>query len=612
MSLAEAAACAWSAGANARTAATTPPIVRFNMRSSDESFLARYGPSLRNITATKQPFHRRSSAALASGTVPDKSSGMNPPKRRSIAGLILLLVAVVSPRLDAQQATIASTYSPIADSIYRAATGDSLAYIRLGRLVDTFGHRLSGSPSLEAAIDWILAEMTKDGLEKVRGEPVMVPRWVRGTESVEMVQPRVAPLRMLGLGAASARRRMASPLRFSWCRASMSCSSAPPTPRARSSSSTRRSPITSPSAGSAPMVLGCRARRALSPASFARWHRPPSAALTPAHSDTTPPSAKIPAAALSVEDAMMLHRFQNRGERVIVTLRMSARTLPDAPSRNVVAEVVGREKPDEVVVLGGHIDSWDVGQGAMDDGGGAVAAWEAVRLLHRLGLRPRRTVRVVLWTNEENGGRGARAYHDAHAAEIAGHVLAMESDNGVFNPKGYTFVGSDAAANVVKQVASLLDSVGIAGVQRVPESPAADITPSGGSRRARDGAGCGRQPVLLVPPQRRRHPRQARSRAGSPLCGGHGRDGLRRGRPRRSIAAQHGELNLRQPHSMMRPSRAALTAASARVDTSSLEKMEATWDLTVWSEIPSRPAITLFPSPSANIASTSISRGVSG
>ena len=103
---------------------------------------------------------------------------------------------------------------------------------------------------------------------------------------------------------------------------------------------------------------------------------------------------------------MMLHRFQDRGEPVVVTLQMSARTLPDAPSRNVVAEIVGREKPDEVVVLGGHIDSWDVGQGAMDDGGGSVAAWEAVRLIQRLGLRPRRTVRVVLWTNEENGGSG--------------------------------------------------------------------------------------------------------------------------------------------------------------------------------------------------------------
>ena len=150
--------------------------------------------------------------------------------------------------------------------------------------------------------------------------------------------------------------------------------------------------------------------------------------------DTT--VARIPAAALSVEDAAMLHRMSNRGEKVRVNLRMGAQTFPDVPSRNVVAELVGSAKPEEVVVLGGHIDSWDVGQGAMDDAGGVVAAWEAVKLLKRLGLRPKRTVRVVAWTNEENGSRGATGYRDAHRAELDRHVMAMESDNGVFDPRG--------------------------------------------------------------------------------------------------------------------------------------------------------------------------------
>jgi carboxypeptidase Q len=187
--------------------------------------------------------------------------------------------------------------------------------------------------------------------------------------------------------------------------------------------------------------------------------------------------ARIPAAALSVEDAMMLRRMSERGDEVVVTLRMEARELPDAQSRNVVAEVVGREKPDEVVVLGGHIDSWDVGQGAMDDGGGSVAAWEAVRLMHRLGLRPRRTVRVVLWTNEENGVDGGNAYRDAHAADLEKHVMAMESDGGVFQPRGVVFAGTDPAAKIVAQVASLLRPIGATGVQRAAESPEADIAP---------------------------------------------------------------------------------------------------------------------------------------
>jgi len=399
-----------------------------------------------------------------------------PGSSRTLA-LLAVLAAAAPPRLTAQQATIAAAYGKAADSIYRAATGDSLAYLRLGRLVDTFGHRLSGSPSLEAAIDWILAEMSTDGLENVRGEPVMVPRWVRGPESAQMIRPRSAPLRMLGLGGsvATPKSGITAPVlvvssfdelaqRAAEAKGKIVLFDAPFTDYV----AIRRFRTDGPSAAARVGALACLIRSVAS----ASIRSPHTGAL---RYDST--VARIPAAALSVEDAMMLHRFQNRGERVIVTLRMAARTLPDAPSRNVVAELVGREKPDEVVVLGGHIDSWDVGQGAMDDGGGSVAAWEAVRLLHRLGLRPRRTLRVVLWTNEENGGAGGRAYRDAHASELAGHVLAMESDNGAFNPKGYTFAGSDAAASVVKEVAALLDSVGISGVERAPESPAADITP---------------------------------------------------------------------------------------------------------------------------------------
>jgi carboxypeptidase Q len=400
----------------------------------------------------------------------------------SVLGLVLLAGA---PSALGQAAgptragDIATAYRAPADSLIRAAIGDSSAYRRLGRLVDTFGPRLSGTASLETAIDWILDAMKADGLENVRGEPVMVPRWVRGAESAELVKPRPAKLAMMGLGGsvATPKAGITAPVlvvssldeltrRAAEAKGRIVLFDVPLTDYPV----TRRVRTEGPSAAARVGAVACLIRSVAS-ASI----RSPHTGLTVYDSTV----AKIPAAALSVEDAMMLHRFQDRGEPVVVTLRMSARTLPDAPSRNVVAEIVGREKPDEVVVLGGHIDSWDVGQGAMDDGGGSVAAWEAVRLIHRLGLRPRRTVRAVLWTNEENGGRGAMAYREAHAAELARHVLAMESDNGAFNPKGYVLAGSDSAASVVQQVAGLMQPINATGVQRVDGSPAADITPLG-------------------------------------------------------------------------------------------------------------------------------------
>jgi carboxypeptidase Q len=162
----------------------------------------------------------------------------------------------------------------------------------------------------------------------------------------------------------------------------------------------------------------------------------------------------------------MLHRMQDRGDRIVVRLRTGGHALPDAPSRNVMGQLTGRERPDEVVVMGGHTDSWDVGQGAMDDGGGVVVAWEALRVLQHLGLRPRRTIRFVGWVNEENGGRGGEAYREAHRAEEAKHVLAIESDGGVFAPRGFGFTGSDAAFAIVRQVGPLLAGIGADAITR--------------------------------------------------------------------------------------------------------------------------------------------------
>jgi carboxypeptidase Q len=128
------------------------------------------------------------------------------------------------------------------------------------------------------------------------------------------------------------------------------------------------------------------------------------------------------------------------------------------------------------VVVSGHLDSWDVGDGATDDGGGCVVTWDALRIMRKLNLRPRRTVRVVLWTNEENGGRGGQAYRDAHRAELGKHVLMLESDGGVFRPLGFGFTGSEAARQTVRTIATLLS--GIAADQITASGGGADIGPS--------------------------------------------------------------------------------------------------------------------------------------
>jgi carboxypeptidase Q len=141
-----------------------------------------------------------------------------------------------------------------------------------------------------------------------------------------------------------------------------------------------------------------------------------------------------------------------------------------------VGEIAGREHPHEVVVVGGHFDSWDVGTGASDDGGGCIVTWEALRLMKKLNLRPRRTVRVVLWTNEENGLRGGQAYLERYRSVLDRHVLMLESDSGVFRPTGFGFTGSDSARARIRDIATLL--AGIHADRIGPSGGGADIGPS--------------------------------------------------------------------------------------------------------------------------------------
>ena len=168
---------------------------------------------------------------------------------------------------------------------------------------------------------------------------------------------------------------------------------------------------------------------------------------------------KIPHAAITIEDAAMIGRMLENGQDVEVNLKMEAQNYPDVLSHNVVGEIIGSEFPDQVIVIGGHIDSWDVGQGAMDDAGGCVAAWNVLRILKELNIRPKRTIRLVLWTNEENGLRGANAYRNKYLDKLKDHILAIESDAGVFKPSGFGFTGPDESLNILQDIGTLLKPI---------------------------------------------------------------------------------------------------------------------------------------------------------
>jgi len=341
-----------------------------------------------------------------------------------------------------------------------AGENSMFPYERLGRLCDTFGPRFSGTTNLEAAIDWILGEMKRDGLDNVHGEEVMVPHWVRGAESAEMILPRAHRLPMLGLGGS-----IATPAEGITGEVLVVKSFADLKAHAGEAVGkiiVYNAPFVTYHETVAFRVHGAvEAARVGAVAALVRSVTPVS--LQSPHTGNMSYESgvpKVPAAAITVEDAEMMQRMQDRGQKIVVQLKMSAEKLPDAPSRNVVAEIAGSEKPEEIVIVSGHIDSWDVGQGAMDDGGGAMAAWEAARLIHNLGLHPRRTIRVVLWVNEENGLAGAHAYERQHKSELAKHVMAIESDRGTFQPQGFSFVGTDDARRMFAKLARPLARIG--------------------------------------------------------------------------------------------------------------------------------------------------------
>jgi hypothetical protein len=404
---------------------------------------------------------------------------------------ILLSCSFLMPGAD-----IATEYGEISQRLIAAALEDREGLERLRYLCDQIGNRLSGSAALERAIQWSAEEMKKAGLTNVQTPPVKVPHWVRGKESATMLIPIEKPLLMLGLGMS-----VGTPPEGITADVIAVSSFDELTALGKSKVAGKIVLFNPTWEGYGPTVQyrGSGASRAAELGAVAALVRSMTGnSLATPHTGAlnyTAGVAKIPAAAITVEDAAMIHRLVKDNIPVKVKLMMEAKQLPDADSHNVIGEIRGREKPEEVVVLGGHIDSWDLGQGANDDGSGIMATFQAVALIQKLGLKPRRTIRVVFWVNEENGGTGGRAYRAMVGEDAKNHVAAIEMDGGAEKPVGFGYgTGGDgggrrrggAAGVSTRQTSSasfqraveigrLLES--IEGGKMIPGGGGADIAP---------------------------------------------------------------------------------------------------------------------------------------
>jgi len=381
--------------------------------------------------------------------------------RSAIAVWILLGLAAVPAAPSGQ---------PPGDPVPRlidAALTESRAWDKLAWLTDRIGHRLGGSEQLERAVAWAVEQSHRDGLERVRAEEVAVPHWVRGPESARIVAPTVHDLALLALGgsvptpeggiaAEVIRVRDFDELRAAGERVAgkivlydKPIEAGFGNPNGYGSAAGLRvdGAIEAARLGAVATLV-----RSLGTADL----RLPHTGMM-RYEDGVP---RIPSAAVSAEDAELIRRLLDAGEVVRVELKLGCRNLPDATSANVVADLPGRESPEQIVLIGCHLDSWDVGTGASDDGAGCVIVMETMRLLRGLERPPRRTVRAVLFTSEEFGAQGARAYAERHEAELANHVAAIEADMDGTRPLGFGVSAGPGGIEIVRELALPLAPLG--------------------------------------------------------------------------------------------------------------------------------------------------------
>jgi len=372
--------------------------------------------------------------------VPLRPSLPLPARRFRFSPAIAACLLVVASASAEAQRPLSETYKPQADQLITAAMADTEGYANLTYLCDHIGKRISGSEPLERAIAWSADLMRREGLANVTTQPAMVPKWVRGKESGGIVSPVVKPFHMLGLGMSVATPPGGITAEVVVVSNFDELKALPPG-AVKGKIVVYNAPYEGYGKTVMYRVAGASLAASMGAVGVLVRSITPLAVQLP-HTGTLVYDAKqpeIPAAAISLEDAMMLARLAKEPAPVKVHLEMEAHMEPDAPSANVMGEIIGSEHPEEVVVLGGHIDSWDVGQGAQDDGSGIMATLEAVNLIKKSGLVPKRTIRIAFWVNEENGGRGGEAYRKALGDKVLNQVAAIEMDGGAETPVGYGY-----------------------------------------------------------------------------------------------------------------------------------------------------------------------------
>jgi carboxypeptidase Q len=337
--------------------------------------------------------------------------------------------------------------------------GKHETFNRLAHFGDLFGTRQTGSDALEKSIDYVLESLRNESFTNVHGENVTVPKWIRGNESAALVAPRYQNMPILSLGGSVGTGDMPGGCLEADVYVVRSFQELEEATNSRPNISGKIVVYNVPWQGSYSETVVYRSLGAVNAsqkgavAALVRSVTEFSIASPHTGQQT---NSSIPGACITIEDAEMLDRMFTTGMNPRVRICLDARNEEPTVSRNVVAELRGSEFPDSTVIFGGHIDTWDVGSGSMDDGGGVMIAWQAMSILKALNLTPRRTIRLVLWTAEEQGLIGGEQYYQDHKNEADNVSVIIESDAGVFKPRGIGFTGTQSAEAVMSEILTTL------------------------------------------------------------------------------------------------------------------------------------------------------------